>query len=66
MKTSRKAYMVVVQYECSKMVHDVLPFTNMHAAMMCADQYRKRPGCGYTAQLWVRNMNDGRCSLSGV
>lgn len=65
MKTNRKAYTVVVQYECSKMVFDVLPFTNEHAAMMCADQYRKRPGCGYTAQVWIRYMNNGRVDLSG-
>jgi hypothetical protein len=66
MKTSRKAYVVAVQYECSQIVFDVLVFTNHHAALMCANQYNKRPGCGFKAEIWTRYMVNGRADLSGV
>ena len=61
MKTSRKAYVVVVCHKLSGKIHLLSVFTNEHAAAMCARQYVDL----YQVWTYTRHMNDGRVDLSG-
>lgn len=56
MRTSRKAYIVVVT-DKDAVVVSVVAFTNNYAATMYQQQYEDRPT---QAKLFVKYMDDGR------
>lgn len=70
MKTSRKAYVVVVSSSLDNsqpqrgIVKQVYVFTKRHPAEMCHRQFTAER-CNGRASLFVRYMNDGRVDLSG-